>query len=82
MGNLEELPIELDSKHVDSCCIYRCTPDIIIEGNQGILIYCGNQLIDRWDCKFGEMISDKFYKKKYKKREIIFGFAGVIILSK
>lgn len=53
---------------MDSCSIYQCDPEMMIEGNQGVLIYCGNQLIDRYDCKFGEMISDKFYKKKYKKR--------------
>ena len=40
----------------------------IAQNNQGILIYCGNWLIDRYDSKLGHLISDKFYKKKYRKR--------------
>lgn len=46
-----------------------------------MLIYCGNQLIDRYDCKLGHIVSDKFYKKRYKKKENLFRYAGVLYLS-
>ena len=52
-----------------------------MSNNQGILIYCDNVLIDRYDCKFGQIITDKFYKKKHKKNKNLFKYAGIIIVS-
>jgi len=47
----------------------------------GILIYCGNILIDRYDCNLGEIISDKFYKKKYRRNENIFKYLGIVMIN-
>jgi hypothetical protein len=52
-----------------------------VEGNQGVLVYCGNHLIDRYDCRLGQLTSDKFYKKKYRRRQNLFRYAGVLYLS-
>lgn len=39
-------------------------------------------MIDRYDCKIGQLISDKFYKKRYKKAKTnIFKYVGVLYLS-
>lgn len=46
-----------------------------------MLVYCGNHLIDRLDCPLGQLISDKFYKKKYRSRQNLFRYAGVLYLS-
>ena len=81
-GEVEALELgEFSSKLVERCEVFRCVEGRWLAGNQGILVYCGNYLIDRYDCRLGQLIPDKFYKKKYSKRSNIFKHAGVLFLS-
>lgn len=72
---------EFSSSLVEKCVVMRCVEGRLVEGNQGVLIYCGNYLIDRHDCRLGQLLPDKFYKKKYSKRSNLFQFTGVLQLS-
>lgn len=69
---------------MERCEIFKCVEGKFLEYNQGILIYCGDRLLDRFRCPFGELVSNKLCKKKYKKSDAVrnlFEFVGVVILS-
>lgn len=81
-GALEEVELgEFSSNLVERCVVMRCVEGQWPAGNQGVLVYCGNYLIDRHDCRLGQLIPDKFYKKKYSRRTNLFQYAGVLLLS-
>ena len=81
LSSVELSPVLKDL--VQECLIFKCTEKI--EYNQGILIYCGDYLLERFKYPFGQLIPSKFYKKKIKKSEglkNLFDFVGVVHLRK
>ena len=45
---------------------------------KGILIYYRNRLINRYDCEFGNLFWEKFYRTKYRKVFPIWQRSGII----
>lgn len=81
---VDEFECKLTNKYVESCAIFKCRDDICLEYNHGILIYCGNELFDRFKCPFGDLMGSKFFRKKYKRSHFshnLFEFVGVLYLS-
>lgn len=66
---------------VESCRVYEVGEGQWLERNEGILVYSGNSLVDRFDCPLGQLLSQKFYKKKYRGRTNLFKFVGVLQLK-
>ena len=81
---IDALPCPAALKQLtDDCQVWRCKSETWLEYNQGILIYCGNHLLDRFECPFGQLAHSKFFKKKYKKSDAsrnLFEFVGVLFL--
>ncbi len=51
--------------------------------NNGILLYQSGKLINRHECDFGNLLSQKFYQKKYlNKPNNIFNVVGEIHFTK
>jgi hypothetical protein len=55
-----------------------------VEYNQGVLLYVGDVLLDRFECPFGQLVPQRLFKKRHRKSEDhrnLFAFAGVLQLD-